>query len=127
MLSYWGLLFFFLNILRYKNWVVSRKRCLNSSYVLGLISDTHKTYITVKYKSPRITKKKPAREVLSSNCTFLNMLILKDETPLCIIFRVLFHSCVVKNIYFHHHFWETLYTCSTKTFKRQQCLLAAFQ
>lgn len=47
------------------------------------------------------------------------MLIIKDETTLCIVFRVSFHSCIVKkNIYFHHNFWETLYTWSTKTISK---------
>lgn len=27
----------------------------------------------------------------------------------------LLHGCIVKNIYFHHHFWETLYTHNIKT------------
>lgn len=104
-MSYWGLL----------------SKCLNSSDVLGLISDTHKTYIS--YKLSTIAKKKPPRKVLSSNCAFINMLILKDETTLCIIFRVPFHSCIVKNTYFHHHFWETLYIHSTKTVSEGNIIL----
>lgn len=106
MMSYWGLL----------------SRCLNSSDALGLISDTYKTYIT-SYKFSGIAKKKPPRKVLSSNCAFINMLILKDETTLCIIFRVPFHSCIVKNICFHSHFWETLYIHSTKTVSKGNTIL----